>query len=69
MPRNRGIHGERSLSRHENLKKQSRPKCPRVPRFWEGFNWGSPTARIFGVAKTEGERAFTMLSHDKNNLW
>ena len=53
MPRNRGIHGERSLSRHENLKKQSRPKCARVPRFWEGFNWGSPTARIFGVAKTE----------------
>ena len=26
-------------------------------------------ARIFGVAKTECERAFTMLSHDKNNLW
>ena len=26
-------------------------------------------ARIFGVAKTEWERAFTMLSHDKNNLW
>ena len=45
------------------------PKCARVPRFWEGFNWGSPTARIFGVAKTECERAFTMLSHDKNNLW
>ena len=21
------------------------PKCARVPRFWEGFNWGSPTAR------------------------
>ena len=29
------------------------PKCARVPRFWGGFNWGSPTARIFGVAKTE----------------
>ena len=29
------------------------PKCARIPRFWEGFNWGSPTARIFGVAKTE----------------
>ena len=26
-------------------------------------------ARIFGVAKTEWKRAFTMLSHDKNNLW
>ena len=21
------------------------PKCARVPRFWGGFNWGSPTAR------------------------
>lgn len=20
------------------------PKCARVPRFWEGFNWRSPTA-------------------------
>ena len=29
------------------------PKCARIPRFLEGFNWGSPTARIFGVAKTE----------------
>ena len=29
------------------------PKCARVPRFLGGFNWGSPTARIFGVAKTE----------------
>ena len=29
------------------------PKCARVPRFWEGFNWGSPTDRIFGEAKTE----------------
>ena len=46
-----------------------KPKCARIPRFSEGFNWGSPTARIFGVAKTECERAFTMLSHDKNNLW
>ena len=26
-------------------------------------------ARIFGVAKTERKLAFTMLSHDKNNLW
>ena len=30
-----------------------KPKCARIPRFSEGFNWGSPTARIFGVAKTE----------------
>ena len=29
------------------------PKCARVPRFWEGFYYGSPTARIFGIAKTE----------------
>ena len=29
------------------------PKCAQIPRFSEGFNWGSPTARIFGVAKTE----------------
>ena len=21
------------------------PKCARIPRFWEGLNWGSPTAR------------------------
>ena len=33
--------------------KKSRPKCARIPRFLGGFNWGSPTARIFGVAKTE----------------
>ena len=31
------------------------PKCARVPRFWEGFNWGSPTARIFGAARAENK--------------
>ena len=31
--------------------------------------WIALQARIFGVAKTECKLAFTMLSHDKNNLW
>ena len=60
-----------SLSSYDNLKiKISTENAQQYVALQEGFILDRILdARIFGVAKTEWERAFTMLSHDKNNLW
>ena len=59
-----------SLSSYDNLKIKISPEnAQQYVALQEGFIGDRILdARIFGVAKTEWERAFTMLSHDKNNL-
>ena len=40
------------MDENKIFNKNPNRKCATVRCFWGGFNWGSPTARIFGVAKT-----------------
>ena len=46
---------KRILDGNKIFNKNPWPKCARIPRFWEGFYYGSPTARIFGAARAENK--------------